>query len=583
MEKQIVQAAAGKAPFDLAICGLRLLNVFTGEVIFPADIGIVGDTIAYAGLFEPEHRAKKTIDAKGLFAIPGLVDGHMHLESSMMTPAHFAEAIIPMGTTTVVADPHEIGNAMGKEGVKMLIAMTRDLPLRVHIMAPSTIPSLPGYETSGADITGEDIAELLSLPGVHGVGEIMDFLGVVAGEPKMMAILAAAKKVNALIDGHVPTLRGKELQAFTAAGIFMDHTYMDADLVKEKLGNGMRVQIQERFLTAQLMASLNSSPAQDRIMLVTDDVPISRLASKGHLSAILRQAIALGLDPIKAIRYATLNSAEGLRLYDVGALSPGRKADILLVSSLEKLEVQQVYIGGRLVAQDRQILEPISGSPIPAAAYHTMKLPQLTAADFIIAAPGEQVTVNAIEQDGKTSRTRRVRRTCAVEKGVLQQGNLVKMAVFERYTGKAGRSLGLLANLEDFRGALATTYAHDCHNLVVFSQNDSDGLLAANTLIAAGGGVAAVLDGKVLCAIPLPIAGILCEDDMAALAEKFAALDRAAQAMGLNHAETLTFLTLMALAVSPEIKLTDKGLIDVVRKEWIALIEEDMHEDTVQA
>jgi adenine deaminase len=263
----------------------------------------------------------------------------------------------------------------------------------------------------------------------------------------------------------------------------------------------------------------------------------------------------------------TINAADRLRLYRSGAVSPGRRADLLLLSSLEQVSVEQVFVAGKLAAKQGRLVSPLPVKKFPAAAYSTMKIRPLSAADFAIPCEGiaQGVTaaiVNAVEQDGKTSRTKLVQKRCRVEKGELVQGELGKMAVFERHTGKAGRSIGLLANLDEFRGAMATTYAHDCHNLVVYSSNDGDAVLAANRVIEMGGGVAAVLEGS-----------ILCEDHLDALAKKFDALLDAAGKMKLNHSEPLTFLTLMALAVSPEIKITDRGLLDVIHKRFIPVIE----------
>jgi len=573
MESKLVRAAMGEAPFDLAVRNVRLVNVFTQE-IYPADIGVVGDTIAFAGSMPPERTEARTVDAGGLFAVPGFIDSHMHIESSMMTPAAFAEAVVPLGTTTVAADPHEIANVLGAEGVRMLCDMSRNLPLQVHVMAPSTVPSAPGYETSGADIGPAQVKEMLDYPGVLGLGEVMDFLGVIGCDERMLGIIAEAKSRGVLLDGHVPTLRGRELQAFISTGIDCDHTYMSPDIIQEKLRCGMCVQIQERFFTPELMAYLNACPVQNRIMLATDDVPITRLAARGHLDGLLRRAVALGLEPLKAVRYVTINAADRLRLYRQGAISPGRRADMLLLSSLEEVAVEQVYTGGRLVAEAGRMLKPLPIPKFPRSAYDTMRLSPLGPEDFAIPCGGKRALVNAIRQDSKTSRTGLSQKWCEVRGGLLRQGSLVKMAVFERHSGAAGRSLGLLDNLEEFRGAMAATYGHDCHNLTVYSRSDGDAVLAANTVIAMGGGVSAVLDGEVLCAIPLPIAGILCEDRLEELADKFAALEEAARRMRLNHEEVLTFLTLMPLAVSPEVKLTDRGILDVASKRFLPLTAE---------
>lgn len=575
MEIRAVEAAMGRIPFDLAIRNVRVVNVMTREIM-EADVGIAGDTIAYVGAWQDNHSARNVIGGEGRFAIPGLIDSHMHIESSMMTPVHFAQAILPMGTTTVAADPHEIGNVLGTAGVRFLCDQSRGLPLHVHILAPSTIPSAPGFETAGADIGFGEIEELLAYSGVLGLGEVMDFNGVIAGEDKITAVINAAREKGVLLDGHVPTLRGRQLQAFVASGIDCDHTYMNPELVKEKLSLGMCVQIQECFLTPELMAYLNDFPVQNRIMLVTDDVPIGRLAKKGHLGGMVRRAIAMGLDPMKALCYVTINAADRLRLYDRGAIVPGRKADILLLSgALKELCPYMVISDGRPVAKDGNMLVSLESTAIPQEVYNTMHLAEVTEQDFVIPYQGESAVVNLIRQDGKSSHTVLEKGECLAENGALLQGHYVKMAVFDRHTGKGGRSLGLISNMEGFSGALATTYAHDCHNLTVYSSNDKDAALAANTLIRQGGGVAAVQDGEVLCAIPLSIGGILCEERMEPLAEKFADFERAVKQVGLNHEETLIFLTLMPLAVSPEVKLTNLGVVDVMKKRFLPLIVSD--------
>jgi adenine deaminase len=571
MSIKAIQACMGKIPFDIAVCNVQLLNVFTDE-IYGVDIGISEDQFAYVGKFNKEHKALKSIDGRNRFAAPGFIDSHMHIESSMMTPVAFAEAVLPLGTTSIAADPHEIANVLGVDGVKMLCEQVRDLPLHVYIMAPSTIPSAPGFENSGIEITEKEITEILRLPGVYGLGEVMDFLGVITCDQKIMGVIEAAKKEGVLLDGHTPLLEGKELEAFVASGIDCDHTYMDVEIVKEKLRYGMCVQIQERFFSKELMAYLNSCPVQSRIMLVTDDVPVSRLAANGHLNSLVKKAIAMGLDPKKAYRYVTINAADRLRLYRRGAIAPGRKADLILLDSLEEAMPSLVMSDGQVVAENGRTSIMLERRKFPEKAYHTMHIEPVSEKDFEIPCEGSQAVVNVIVQDGKTSRTQLEQKICKVESGALKQGELVKMAVLNRYKGNNNRGIALLGNLSGFKGAIATTYAHDCHNLTVYASNDRDLCLAANTVISVGGGVAAVQDGQVLCSIPLPIAGLLCEDDLKTLSEKFGIFNKTAKNMGLNHEEPLTFITLMALAVSPNVKLTDMGIIDVATKTFLPLV-----------
>lgn len=572
MNAKIGLASRGLHPFDLLITNIRLLNVMTME-IYEAVLGIVEGDIAYAGPRLATHSAKETLDGEGMFAVPGLIDSHMHIESSMMTPAHFAQAVLPLGTTSVCADPHEIANVLGEAGVALMARACAGLPLTVHVMAPSTIPSAPGFETSGADIDAEAVRRMLALPGVLGLGEVMDFNGVAAGDARMLAICRAAREAGVPLDGHVPALRGESLQAFAAPGIDCDHTYMDPETVLEKLRLGMCVQIQERFLTRELMEALNRLKVQNRVMLVTDDVPLTRLSAQGHLNAVMQKAMDLGLDPLLCYRYVTINAADRLRQHRVGALAPGRRADVVLLPDLRKVRPRVVLCAGKVVARDGRMTVDIPDTPFPDAAYRTMRIKPLTLADFAVRAKVSKgrARVHLIAQDGKTSRTVLEQGDVPVRGGVVQNGPYTKMAVFCRH-GDESRSLGFLSHMEGFRGALGTTYAHDCHNLTVYGTDDADMLLCANRLIEAGGGVCAVQDGEVLSLIPLPIAGLLCEEDLPALAPRLRAFLAAVEKTGLPHEEALTFMTLMPLAVSPCVKLTDKGLVDVLSKKMLPLI-----------
>jgi adenine deaminase len=574
MVQDIVNAAMRRKAFDVIIRNVQIVQVCSGEII-PGDIGIAAGKVAFIGKLEEDCQAGEIVEGNGRYAVPGFIDSHMHLESSMMTPAHFAEAVLPMGTTSVAADPHEIGNVMGAEGVALLCEMTRGLPLHVYMMAPSTIPSAPGFEMSGADIRSEEVERMLKFPGVIGLGEVMDFNGVADADPRMMEIIETALKSGLLLDGHVPAFRGQKLQAFAASGIDCDHTYMDPQIVAEKLRYGMCVQIQERFFTPELMAYLNQCPVQNRIMLATDDVPLSRLASQGHLDSLVRKAIAMGLNPMRAIRYVTINAADRLRLYHRGAIVPGRQADIVLLDSLTEVSVSAVFCDGVKTAENGRMVRPAVSKPFPEAAYRTMKLTELSEADFQVKSKGRKALVHVMEQDGKTSRTDLKQEWCEVKDGLVQMNEgMAKMAVFNRYGRTGNRQVGFLGNMKEFHGALATTYAHDCHNLTVYGSNDADMCLAANLLIRNGGGVAAVADGEILSLIPLPIAGLLCEDEMPVLAKKFEGFVEAARRMKLNHEEVLTFITLMALAVSPKVKLTDLGLVDTVNKCFLPLVAE---------
>lgn len=573
-----VAAINGKKPFDLVIQHVRIVNVFTGQLM-DGSVAVCGDTIAYAGKMDFPFTAHKVIDGKGRYAIPGLIDAHMHFESSMMTPAHFIEAILPCGTTTVAADPHEIGNVFGLEGIRALTEAALGTPLHVLMMAPSTIPSAPGLERSGFSMEAPGMEEALDIPGVAGLGEVMDFNAVANGDERILAVVEAARKRGVIMDCHIPALTDRHLQAFRSTGLDADHTGMTLPQLQEKLSAGFFVQLQPTFFTAETMKYLNQLPYQDRIMLVTDDVPFIELIREGHLNANLRRAVALGLDPILAVRYATLNAAVRLRLYDRGAVSPGYKADLQLLDSLEDFQPSLVLSDGRIVAENGACLVPLSPKPFPEDFYHSIHVLPLEETDFVLPpAKGTRALCNILGGSSQVTRTAKTQQWLPIREGRPDPDGLVKLAVIYRHgygpDKKPGKevSLGLLSGFPRFRGALATTYAHDSHNLMVFGTNDADMALAANRLIKLGGGLCAVLDGQVLSEVPLPIAGLLTEEPLDALKKTFEAFFQAVQTLRLDHERPMMFLTLMSLAVSPEVKCTDLGLVDVLEKKFIPLI-----------
>lgn len=571
----VIRAAMGELPFDSLIRNVRIVNVFNDSVT-PGCIGIVGDRIAYVGAEEAGMDAGETIDGCGSYALPGLVDSHMHLESSMLTPAHFASVVLPCGTTTVAADPHEIANVMGREGVAALMEASAGLPLRILMMAPSTIPSAPGFEDSGYAVDASEMERLLNLPGIHGLGEVMDFNGVAAADPAICAVVEAAARRGCILDGHASLLTGRRLQAFRAAGIDSDHTLSTGEKLLEELALGFTVQVQESMLNESTVSAMNTAPIQNRICLVTDDVPLPRLMHNGHLNHVAAKAVALGLDPLRAIRYTTINPAQRLRLHDVGGIAPGMRADLILTDNLTGFLPRLVLCGGETVARDGRYLPPLPAGEMPLSLRHSMEIAPLTPGELRITAPalsGGSALVNLIHQDGVSVRTKRVQRVMPITAdGVLLSAPCLKMAVCNRY-GKAQRGLALIDGMDGVEGAVALTYGHDCHNLTIYGGNDEDMALAANTVIQMQGGICAAQGGLVVARIPLPLAGLLCDEEPAALLAKLDELLAACRAMGFCHNDLMSFFTVMPLAVSPEIKCTDRGLLDVASKRFLPLIE----------
>ena len=583
MIEQRIQAILGKVPFDLAIKNVKVVNVFNNEIKL-SDIGIVGDTIAYVGTLGEHHSAEHVIDGGGKYALPGFIDAHMHLESSMMIPANFAKAVVACGTTTVAADPHEIANVMGHEGVEALMEATHGLPFRALVFAPSTIPSLPGYEDSNYEVDGEEMGRLLDIPGIHGLGEVMDFNGVAAAEPEILKVIEAGAKRGVILDGHASLLTGDRLQAFRATGIDSDHTTPTAEKLKEELALGFNVQIQEIMLSETMVQAINEAPLQNRICLVTDDVPLPRLMRDGHLNHVVEKAIELGLDPLTAIRCATINAADRLRLNDVGAICPGRKADIQLVHDLEHPQPESVFFGGHHVFEKGAFLVDFPEHEMPESMHNTMDRKPMKEDDFRIVCDVPETfkegtaRVNIIYQDGIGVRTKRkevILPLKALNKGkaeVITEGYLT-MAVCNRY-GKDQMGLGLMEGVGNFRGAVALTYGHDCHNLTVYGSDPKNMAVAANAIIEAGGGICVVEDGMVLNLIPLPLAGLLCETPAELLLERLEMFLHNCERLGFRHSRPLSFFTTMPLAVSPEIKCTDKGLLDVANKTFLSIVEE---------
>lgn len=574
-----IDAINGKRPFDLAIENVRIVNVFN-EQITDGFIGIVGDTIAYAGPADFHYAAMETIDGEGRYAIPGLIDSHMHIESSMMAPAHFLETILAYGTTTIAADPHEIANVFGLEGIRALSERAVGVsPVHVYMMAPSTIPSAPGLERAGFSMGEQEMAAALAIPGVYGLGEVMDFNAVADGDPRLLAVTQAAKDQGVVMDCHVPSLSGRRLQAFRCSGCDTDHTDMTLERAKEKLAAGFRIQIQRSFFSPEIMDYVNHFPLQDRIMMITDDVPFLDLVTEGHLNANLRRAVGLGLDPIRAVRFATINAAERLRLFDRGAVSPGFKADIVLTDDLTDFVPTLVLSDGKVVAKDGQCLVEVKSIPFPREFYASVHVLPLDARDFSLPpVTGKRALCHVLGANQKTTRTTKEEVWVPVRGGELDTTSLMKLAVIyrhgygeDKHPGKEV-ALGLLSGFPDFQGAIATTYAHDSHNLMVFGQNNADMAFAANHLIEMGGGLCAVKDGQVVSEVLLPVAGLLTEEPVARLKPVFEDFFRSVKSLGLCHERPMMFLTLMALAVSPWLKLSDKGLVDTFAKALVPLV-----------
>lgn len=571
--------AVREQSFDLLIENVMLVNVFNDSVL-PACIGISGERIQYIGEAQASYKAADTIDGEGLYALPGFIDSHMHLESSMLPPQAFACRALECGTTMVAADPHEICNVLGPKGVYALMEAASGTPLKVLMLAPSTVPSAPGFEGSGCAVGPEEAAEMLAHPGIFGLGEVMDFNGVADGEENILAVVRAARERGVMIDGHASVLTGERLQRFAAAGIDSDHTAANPEQLRERLALGCCVQVQECNLSAGMVQAMNELPVSNRVCLVTDDVPLDKLMRQGQLNHVVAQAIALGLEPMKAIRFATINAAARLRQYDTGAIVPGRLANIQLVRDLRAPKPELLVVEGKVILEGGRLNFTPRPCDLTALREHPMLVKEVREEDFFIpvaAKPADICAkVNIIKYNGSGHRTQKVLRDQPLLDSQLGRTvditGLFKVAVFNRY-GLDRHALALIDGMVELDGAIALTYGHDAHNLTVYGGDDGDMALAANTIRRMKGGMCAVQGGAVLARVPLPLGGLMSQEPAEVLSGQVEAFLEACRKIGLKYAHPITFLTLMPLAVSPEMKCTDLGLIDVVNKCKIPLVE----------
>jgi len=578
---ELVSAALGKRKLSLLVQNASLVNVFTGE-IYEASIGIYGDRIAYVGPGSEAPAATRTIDAAGLTAIPGLIDTHMHVESSMVTPSRFAEAALPHGLTTAFADPHEIANVMGKRGVKAMVEDSKGLPLKLYYYAPTCVPESKAV-TPGAELTPKDVEEMLGWEGVWGLGEVMDYPAVLNGDRKMASILASAEKREAVIDGHAPLLSGRDLNAYIASGAEADHENFTVDTTLEKLRLGMYVKLRGPYvLNAKKFAdALAVIPHPYNLIFCTDDVMPDNLAKLGHLDYACRAFIEAGMDPIEVVRSVTLRPAQHMRMPHLGAIAPGRIADIVLLKDLKKFAIDLVIANGVPVAREGRMLVKIRRRVFDGPARDTMKLHPLKLDDFRIDPPVKDgsVGVNTVDfgesnHDDKGEAfaemilTKLSRAKLKVHDGKLSLGNIALVFVFERHGKNGGRGFGFVRNLiED--GALATTVAHDAHNLLVVGTNAEDMRTAANLVIRSKGGIAAVRKGETLALVKLPIAGLMSDRSLVDVSKEMVALRMAFKDMGVLDHPYMPLPCLLALSVIPHARITDKGIFDVDRQRFV--------------
>ncbi len=562
-----IEAAQGRTPFDLLLTGGKVVDVATLE-LREADIGIVGPMIASVHPRGSFTTAAEVRDLGGRFVAPGFIDGHVHFESSHMLPHHYASVVVPQGTTTIFCDPHELANVLGVQGIRYAVDASRGLPLRFIVQASSCVPAAPGLEMSGADFQGAEIRELLSWPDVAGLAEVMDMRAVLEASPRMIGILSEGLASGKIIEGHARGLSGPGLQAYMAAGISADHEITSGADALEKLRAGMTVEIRgsHDYLLPDVVKAILSLPVVPTSLTVcTDDVFPDYLVEKGGINDVLRRLVRYGLDPVQAIRCATINNAIRLKRDDLGLIAGGRRADLVVLADLSSMEVGAVYAGGRLVAEGGQMIEaPKAALALPPV--RTMKLGALTAGDFSIRAPGlnaGRAVVRTIRGARFTSwgeREVELRDGCVV---VPDDASL--MTVIHRHgRSELGPQTAMIEDWGRWRGAYASSYSHDSHNLVVYGADPADMALAANTVIEMGGGNAVVKDGRVTAKIAFPVAGLLSTRSPREVAAEHRKVVEAAGEVCEWQLPYRTFKALQGqcLACNSGPHLTDQGLTD---------------------
>jgi adenine deaminase len=560
-----VKVARGDAPFDILIAGGTLVDVVTGE-LRPADIGIVGPLIVSVHERGARADAAQVIDAAGAFVSPGLIDTHMHIESSMVTPATYAETVVPRGVTTVVWDPHEFGNVCGVDGVAWSVEAVKSLPLRALVMAPSCVPSAPGYEVSGADFDADAIDEMLLWPKIAGLAEVMNMRGVIDREPRISNIVQNALVSEKPVSGHARGLEGGDLAAFMTAGITSDHELTSADDLMQKLRAGLTIEMRgsHDHLLPEFVEALNTlGHLPQTVTICTDDVFPDDLVDGGGLDDVVRRLVRYGMKPEWALQAATLNGSVRIGRADLGLIAAGRRADIVLFEDLTDFRTRAVVASGHIVSRDgRMVGDVCRMNPNPLR--RSVKLQALQEDDFKLRAEGTRVRVATID---RPRFTRWGQADAVVENGfVVPPQESVLIAVTHRHGRVDSRTrLGFLTGWGKWKGAFATTVAHDSHNLTVFGSDPRDMAAAANAVIASGGGMAVAIGGKVVSLLPLPLAGLVSEEPVEVVAEQFRAIRAAMDKVVDWQPPYLVFKACFGatLACNAGPHQTDRGIADV--------------------
>lgn len=584
---RLVDAAIGRIPCDLVIRNARIVNVFTGE-IYLGDVGICEGFIAHVqcdpdntGRPETPLEGSREYDAKGAYLTPGFIDSHIHIESTMMTPRYFAKAVIPHGTTTVITDPHEIGNVFGVKGVQYMHECSEDLPMRQLILAPSCVPSLPGKENGGAEFGVEEIAELFKLPRVAGLAEVMDYYGVMNNAPRMVSLVGKCLDEEKFAQGHMFCIYGREVSAYACGGPMSDHECISAQDARDRLRAGINVDARESSISQDIddiIQGVKDFRYTDLVTFATDDTESDDILKRGHENYIAAKAIRAGLDPVDAIKIATINAAREAGIKGIGAVAPGYAADVLLFDDLTELAPKAVFYAGELVAEEGKLLAEIEDRDYEIESVNSVSIPTPDAGKLQIEVPGCDVNVrcNIIAFDPqKGFMTDFETADIPVKDGVLDisgDPDLKYAAVINRYgAGTIGQAVVRSYGIQE--GAVASTVAHDCHNIVVIYDKPENAVIAINRLKENAGGYVSVRDGEILAEMKLPVAGLMSNtpiDTIAAQSHKF---KESLEILGMKGVAFPLFnMAILPLPVVPVARLTDLGMINAITQEFLPIV-----------
>lgn len=564
--EDIIKTAKGENKADLVIKNAQIVNVLSEE-IYSADVAIKDGIIAGVGT---GYIGEKEIDANGKYLTPSFIDGHVHIESSMLLPSEFAKMVVPSGTTTVVADPHEISNIIGLHGISFMREASKDLPLDVYMMLPSCVPASP-YETSGFELNSYDLAMLIDSPWVLGIAEMMNFPGVVNLDSEVLSKIKLGLEKRKRIDGHAPYLSDKDLCAYVAAGVSSDHECTNPDEAIEKLRLGMYIMVREGSAAKDLDALipvLKECPTR-KCIFVTDDRYPSAL--KEHINMMVRRSVEKGVSSIKAIQMASINTAEYFGLKNLGAIAPGYRADMLLLENLVDFKPNMVIKNGELVAQEGKMIVDIRQKAL-SSLRGTVNIRWLDKEDLKIQAKSNKV--KAIEVTDGQLVTKCIEANVNVENGYAVSNlddDVVKILVIERHKASGNIGKGFVKGFGLKSGAIASTVAHDSHNMIVIGTNDDDMFKAIKELVKSQGGKVIVKNGEVVAKLELPIAGLMSEENAQTVIQKGEELKQGEKIVGCALNEPFMTMAFLSLSVIPEIKLTDKGLMDVMKCEFTDL------------